>query len=55
MLHAPGSADNMLTTVVVDATGPVTLVTVDRALRGRAEEHGARLAGPGWLIDVLGE
>jgi hypothetical protein len=53
VVHAPGSGDDMLIAVATDATGPVTLVSADRALRRRAEALGARVAGPGWLLDVL--
>jgi hypothetical protein len=53
VLHAAGSGDDMLVGVIADATGPVTLVSADRALRQRAEALGADLARPGWLIDLL--
>jgi hypothetical protein len=53
VLHAPGSGDDMLIAVATDAAGHVTLVSADRALRQRAEALGARVAGPGWLIDLL--
>ena len=43
----------MLIAVATDAAGQVTLVSADRALRQRAEALGARVAGPGWLIDLL--
>jgi len=52
-LHAPGSGDDMLIAVATDAAGQVTLVSADRALRQRAEALGARVASPGWLIDLL--
>jgi hypothetical protein len=53
VLHAPGSGDDMLIAVATDAAGQVTLVSADRALRQRAEALGARVARPGWLIDLL--
>jgi hypothetical protein len=53
VLHAPGSGDDLLIEVAADATGEVTLVSADRALRRRAEAVGSRLVGPGWLIDLL--
>jgi hypothetical protein len=53
VLHAPGAGDDMLLTVIADATGPVTLVSADRALRQQAEALGADVAGPGWLLGLL--
>jgi rRNA-processing protein FCF1 len=53
VLHAPGSGDDMLIAVAADAAGQVTLVSADRTLRQRAEALGARVASPGWLIDLL--
>ena len=53
VLHALGSGDDMLIAVATDAAGQVTLVSADRALRQRAEALGARVASPGWLIDLL--
>jgi hypothetical protein len=53
VLHAPRSGDDMLIAVAADAAGQVTLVSADRALRQRAEALGARVASPGWLIDLL--
>jgi hypothetical protein len=53
VLHAPGSGDDMLIEVATDAVDQVTLVSADRELRQRAEAVGARVAGPGWLIDAL--
>jgi hypothetical protein len=55
VLHAAGSGDDMLVELSAEATGPVTLVSADRDLRRRAEAHGADLARPGWLIDLLDE
>jgi hypothetical protein len=53
VLHAAGSGDDALIGVIAESTGPVTLVSADRALRQRAEALGADLARPGWLIDLL--
>jgi len=53
VLHASGSGDDTLLAITADATGPVTLVSADRALCERAEALGADVARPGWLIDLL--
>jgi rRNA-processing protein FCF1 len=53
VIHAPGGGDDMLVSVIADATGPVTLVTADRALRERARVLGAGVAGPGWFLELL--
>jgi hypothetical protein len=53
VVHAQGSGDDALVAVTADATDRVTLVSADRALRQRARELGAGIAGPGWLIDLL--
>ncbi len=53
VVHASGSGDDTLLAVATDATGPVTLVSADRALCRRAEALGADVARPGWLIDLL--
>ncbi len=53
VVHAPGSGDDMLIALAGDVTGPVTLVSADRALRQRAEALGATVAGPGWFLDLL--
>ena len=55
VLHASGSGDDTLLAVTADAESPVTLVSADRALCQRAEELGADIARPGWLLDLLGE
>ena len=34
-------------------SGPVTVVTADRALRSRVEQLGAQVRGPRWLLDRL--
>jgi rRNA-processing protein FCF1 len=53
VLHASGSGDDALVAAAIEADGQVTLVSADRALRQRAEALGARVANPGWLIDLL--
>jgi predicted ribonuclease YlaK len=52
---ADGSGDDKIIEVIGQAPDQkVTLVTADRALRRRAEALGADVAGPGWLLDLLG-
>jgi hypothetical protein len=54
VVHAPGSGDDTLIAVAADAAGQeVTLVSADRALCQRAEELGADVVGPRWLLGVL--
>lgn len=53
VVHAPRSGDDTLIAVATDATGTVTLVSADRGPRQRAEALGAKVTGPGWLIDLL--
>lgn len=49
--HAAGSGDDLLAALA----GPgVRLVTADRELRRRAQEAGAEVVGPGWLLRQLG-
>ncbi len=61
VVHASGSGDDTLIAATADAVGTdrgitqVTLVSADRALRRRAQNLGAEVAGPGWLIDLLDE
>jgi rRNA-processing protein FCF1 len=55
VLHASGSGDDTLIAVTVDAESHVTLVSADRALCQRAEDLGAEVARPGWLIGLLDE
>jgi hypothetical protein len=55
VIHAPGSGDDTLIDVISKASDQVTLVTADRALRGRAEALGAEVVGPRWLTDRLEE
>jgi hypothetical protein len=52
--HADGSGDDALVDVVTRAPShPVTLVTADRELRRRAENAGAEVVGPAWLLERL--
>jgi hypothetical protein len=53
IVHAPGSGDDTLVAEAAAATGPVLLVSADRALRRRAESYGAAVIGPSWLLDQL--
>jgi hypothetical protein len=53
VVHAPGRGDDTLLQVIAEATGSVTLVSADRALRQSAEDLGAEVIGPGWLIGLL--
>jgi rRNA-processing protein FCF1 len=54
ILHAAGSGDDTL----IDAASSVsdqavTLVSADRELRRRAQALGAKVVGPGWLLELL--
>ena len=58
VLHADAGGDELLLDVATDAASApgrtaVTLVTADRALRRRAQEVGAHVVGPGWLLSLL--
>ncbi len=53
VLHASGNGDDTLLAVTADASGPVTLVSADRALCTQAEALGADLARPRWLLELL--
>jgi rRNA-processing protein FCF1 len=54
VVHADGSGDDTLVQVLAESDdGPVTLVTADRELRGRAEVLGAQVVGPRWLLQIL--
>ena len=55
VLHAAGSGDDTLIAVTADADTKVTLVSADRALCQRAQDLGADVERPGWLIDLLDE
>ncbi len=53
VVHASGSGDDALVAAAADADTPVTLVSADRALGQRAQNLGADVKGPRWLIDLL--
>jgi hypothetical protein len=53
ILHAAGSGDDALVNTISNTTDEVILVTADRELRRRAEELGATVVGPGWLLKLL--
>jgi len=55
VIHPSGSGDDALIAVAAEAVGQVTLVSADRALCQRAEDLGADVARPGWLIGLLDE
>jgi hypothetical protein len=56
VIHAEGSGDDALVDVVAGASDEaVTLVTADRELRRRAQDVGAEVVGPSWLLQRLGE
>jgi hypothetical protein len=55
VLHAPGSGDDTILAVTGDAESRVTLVSADRALCRQAEDLGADIARPNWLINRLGD
>jgi hypothetical protein len=56
VVHSPGSGDDAVVDVVVDAVAraaDVVVVTADRGLRARVERAGATYEGPSWLLDRL--
>ena len=58
VVHADAGGDETLIDVAIDAASApgetaVTLVTADRELRRRAQEVGANVVGPGWLLSLL--
>jgi hypothetical protein len=53
VVHASGSGDDTLVAQVAGTTGGVTLVSADRALCRRAEDLGACVRRPGWLLHLL--
>ncbi|HZP14487.1 MAG TPA: hypothetical protein VFA96_01595 [Nocardioides sp.] len=60
VVHAPGSGDDTIVSLVAEAAGregasDVTVVTADRALRTRVRELGADVIGPNWLYQRLPE
>lgn len=56
VVHAAGSGDDALVEAVESTPDqPVRLVTADRELRRRAQELGAEVVGPSWLLERLDE
>jgi len=60
VVAAGGSGDDAIVAVVAEAVAAdshrtITVVTADRGLRDRVEEHGARTVGPRWLWNYLDE
>ena len=53
VVHAPSDGDSTLVAIAEAATGPVTLISADRALGRRCMATGAEVVGPGWLLDRL--
>ena len=53
VVHAPGEGDATLVAMAAAATEPVTLVSADRALGDRCRAVGAKVVGPGWLLERL--
>jgi len=56
VVHAGGEGDDTIVAEVARAAAagrPVAVVTADRGLAARAEEEGATLRRPGWLLDRI--
>jgi hypothetical protein len=53
VVHAPGEGDDTLAQLATEATGPVMLVSADRALGDRVRASGAEVVGPRWLFGQL--
>jgi 8-oxo-dGTP diphosphatase len=53
VLAAPGSGDDAIADLAGRLPGRRIVVTADRELRRRAEQAGASVAGPGWLLGLL--
>jgi hypothetical protein len=54
VVEAPGSGDDTIAELAApEADENRVVVTADRGLRRRAEEAGASVVGPGWLLDRL--
>lgn len=56
VVHARGHGDDTIADVVAHAVADgatVTLVTADRELRERAQQAGAEVVGPRWLLDQI--
>jgi 8-oxo-dGTP diphosphatase len=55
VVAARGSGDDAIVAVVRDLPGRRVVVTADRELRRRCAAAGATIAGPGWLLGLLGD
>jgi hypothetical protein len=53
VVHAPGGGDDTLAALAAGATGPILLVSADRALRRRVHDYGGDAVGPTWLLERL--
>jgi hypothetical protein len=53
VVHAPGSGDDMIVTLVAGSPESASVVTADRELRRRVESLGASVSRPGWLLERL--
>jgi 8-oxo-dGTP pyrophosphatase MutT (NUDIX family) len=56
VVSAKGSGDDAIVDLVAEKEPDTTylVVTADRELRARSEAQGAKVTGPGWLLDRLG-
>jgi hypothetical protein len=55
LVLAPGSGDDAIAREAADLPGRRLVVTADRELRRRCEQAGAVVAGPRWLLGLLGK
>jgi hypothetical protein len=53
VVHAPGSGDDTVVSLVGKGPAPNLVVSSDRGLRRRVESGGAQVVGPRWLLDRL--
>jgi hypothetical protein len=53
VVHAPRGGDETIIAIAADAGQPILLVSADRGLRRRAEDYGAEVVRPTWLLDQL--
>jgi hypothetical protein len=54
VVRAPGSGDDTIVDEVSRSTpGTTVVVTADRELARRVEEHGVEVRGPSWLLGLL--
>jgi 8-oxo-dGTP diphosphatase len=54
VVRADRSGDDAIVALVADLPGRRVVVTADRELRRRCEAAGAEVAGPAWLLNLLG-